>query len=250
VGGFAATIGDVAADMQGWAHQAIKPRLYRNTGEGFEDVSRAWGLRGAWLPMGASFGDIDNDGWLDIYLATGDPGYQTLVPNVLLRNVDGTRFANVTTAAGLGHLQKGHGVAFADLDGDGDQDLYNQLGGFFPGDAYRNALFENPGGGGHFLQLRLTGTRSNRQGVGARVAVTVERADGSERTLHRAVGCGSSFGGSTLRQDIGLGDATRIVELVIEWPTTQQRQRLRDVPLDTRVRVTEGRSDWETLPLR
>ncbi len=91
------------------------------------------GLDHPWLPMGANFGDIDNDGWLDVYLATGDPDFETLMPNVMLRNDGGRRFRDVTTSAGVGHLQKGHGVAFADLDHDGDQDLYHQLGGFFPG---------------------------------------------------------------------------------------------------------------------
>ena len=104
----------------------------------FTDVAADVGLKHAWLPMGANFGDLDNDGWLDIYLATGDPDYQTLMPNVALRNAGGTRFQNVTTSTGLGHLQKGHGVAFADFDEDGDQDIYHQLGGFYPGDKFQN----------------------------------------------------------------------------------------------------------------
>ena len=66
------------------------------------------------------------------------------MPNVMYRNRGGTGFTDVTMAGGFGHLQKGHGVAFADLDYDGDQDVYMQLGGGLSGDTYGNALFENP----------------------------------------------------------------------------------------------------------
>src|SRR6185295_5422391 len=142
VGAFDARVEDVAADYLGLPGQAHSPKLYHNERNGkFTDVAARMGLDHAWLPMGANFGDLDNDGWLDIYLATGDPDFQTLMPNVALRNDGGRRFQDVTTSAGLGHLQKGHGVAFADLDNDGDQDIYHQLGGFYPGDRFANALF-------------------------------------------------------------------------------------------------------------
>jgi FG-GAP-like repeat len=59
--------------------------------------------------MGSGFGDVDNDGWLDIYLGTGDPAYEALSPNRLFRNKDGERFQDVTYSADVGHLQKGHG---------------------------------------------------------------------------------------------------------------------------------------------
>ena len=96
-------------------------------------------------PMGANFGDIDNDGYLDIYLGTGDMSYEGLDVNLLFKNVDGYRFDDVTTSSGTGHLQKGHGVSFADWDSDGDLDLFVELGGATPGDQAYNALFQNPG---------------------------------------------------------------------------------------------------------
>jgi hypothetical protein len=81
--------------------------------------------------------------------------------------------SEVTTATGTGHLQKGHGVGFADLDNDGAQDIYAVIGGARLGDNYRNALFLNPGNTNHWLKLKLVGIRSNRAAVGARINVTV-----------------------------------------------------------------------------
>ena len=94
--------------------------LYRNDGKGgFSEVATQQGLTYPSQPMGANFGDLDNDGFLDFYLATGDVFYSELRPNVMFRNRGGNRFENVTMAGGFGHLQKGHGVSFADLDNDG-----------------------------------------------------------------------------------------------------------------------------------
>jgi hypothetical protein len=121
--------------------------------------------------MGAAFGDLDQDGWLDFYLGTGLPDLAALVPNKMYRNVEGKRFADVTTSGGFGHLQKGHGIAFADLDNDGDQDIWEQMGGFFENDAFFNALYRNPGFQRHWIDVELRGTRSNRFGVGARIQV-------------------------------------------------------------------------------
>ena len=125
--------------------------------------------------MGCNFGDLDSDGFLDFYLGTGYPGYEGLVPNLMYWNRGGTSFADVTTAGGFGHVQKGHGVAFADLDEDGDQDVFIELGGAFPGDGFGDALFENPGFGNHWIVVRLVGKESNRQGVGARIRYQLDR---------------------------------------------------------------------------
>jgi hypothetical protein len=126
--------------------QVETTRLYRSTCRGgFEDVSEATGVNRVSMAMGANFGDIDNDGFLDFYLGTGSPSYGALVPNLLFRNEGGKRFADVTLLTGTGHLQKGHGVAFGDVDGDGDQDIFLHTGGAVPGDAYGNVLFRNPG---------------------------------------------------------------------------------------------------------
>jgi hypothetical protein len=240
VGGYDAQINDLAAWYLDLPFKASTPRLYRNRGDGtFEDATRAFGLWRPLAPMGANFGDLDNDGWLDIYLATGSPGYDALMPNVMLRSVGGQRFEDVTIAGGFGNLQKGHGVAFADLDNDGDQDVFNDIGGFFQGDVFYDSLYENPGNGNHFLTLKLVGRRSNRLAYGARIRVVVRTPSG-ERSIHRAVGSVSSFGGSPSRQEIGLGDAIGIRSVEIWWPASGIRQSLSNLDLDAFYEVTEG----------
>ncbi|MBW2314408.1 MAG: VCBS repeat-containing protein [Deltaproteobacteria bacterium] len=207
------------------------PRLYRGDGRGgFEDVSAAQGLTLATLPMGANFGDIDGDGFLDFYLGTGYPGYEGLIPNILYRNRRGAGFVDVTYAAGMGHLQKGHGTAFADFDGDGDQDVYQQVGGFFRGDGYRNVLFANRSRGQRMAVVVLHGADANRFGVGARVRVEIEE-DGVRRSIHRHVGSTGSFGGNPHRQEIGVGSATRIEALEVTWPRTGRTQRFERLDL-------------------
>ncbi|HMC82182.1 MAG TPA: VCBS repeat-containing protein, partial [Candidatus Polarisedimenticolia bacterium] len=132
---------DVLSDYLGLPYNAERPRLYHNNHDGtFGDVTRAAGLFHVVQTMGSNFGDLDNDGWLDIYLGTGDPNLGSLIPNRMFRNAEGKFFQDVTTAAGVGHLQKGHAVSFADFDGDGDQDIYEVMGGAYEGDHYRNAL--------------------------------------------------------------------------------------------------------------
>jgi len=200
------------------------------------------------LPMGANFGDIDNDGWLDMYLATGDPEYESLMPNVMLRNNGGSTFENVTYSTGLGHLQKGHGVAFADIDNDGDQDIYNQLGGFYPGDKFANALFLNPGSDNKWLKIRLQGVETNRQGYGVRIRLKLASPSG-EREIHRAAGSVSSFGGSPRTQEIGLGNATAISLLELYWPVSGITQSFTDVPLNSLIAVREDADSWEQLDL-
>ncbi|MBL9139158.1 MAG: CRTAC1 family protein [Verrucomicrobiales bacterium] len=243
-------VGDVAADYLGLPHQATLPRLYRNRGDGtFEDVTRAARLNRVLLAMGSNFGDLDNDGWLDFYVGTGDPDLATLIPNRLFRNEGGQRFHEITTAAGVGHLQKGHGVAFADFDNDGDQDVYLVVGGALPSDHYPNALFRNPGFGNHWLTLRLEGVRSHRAALGARIRVELETETGP-RSVYRVVGTGGSFGASPLRQEMGLGSARSIRWVEIHWPSGGIVQRFEGLAMDRFYRLREGDPEARPLPAR
>ncbi len=229
--------------------RAEMPRLYRNNRDGrFTDVAPARGLAQPMMPMGSNYGDLDNDGWLDLYLGTGAPGLEFLVPNRMFHNHGGTRFDDVTTAGGFGHLQKGHGVAWGDIDDDGDQDIYEDIGGAFDADRFWNVLFENPGtAGNHWLTLRLQGTRANHFGIGSRLRVEVVHADGSERTIHHLVGSGGSFGGNSLQAELGLGAATAIKAVEIDWAGSGQRQRYTGLAMD-RVHVLIESSSTTSQP--
>ena len=148
--------------------------------------------------MGANYGDLDNDGFPDCYVGTGIPDLRSLTPNRMLRNDGGTRFLDVTTTGGFGNVQKGHGVSFADFDNDGDQDVFEVMGGAFEGDLYQNVLYENPGHGNRWLRLFPQGVQSNRGAVGGRVRVRVRQPDGSTRDIHHLIGSGGSFGANPL----------------------------------------------------
>jgi len=215
-------------------------KLYRGDGRGhFTDVAAAQGLDLFTVVMGASFGDLDNDGYPDFYLGTGYPFFDGLVPNVMYWNRGGQGFADVTTAGGFGHLQKGHGIAFADLDQDGDQDVYAEMGGAYPGDAFGNALFENPGTKNHRALVRLVGVRSNRGAIGARVRVVVREGTGT-RSIYQTVGQHGSFGTSPLELHVGLGAATRIERLEVLWPLSAEPEVLEGLPADRRLVIVEG----------
>lgn len=222
--------------------RAEMPRLYRNNRDGtFTDVAAAQGLAQPMMVMGSNYGDLDNDGWADLYLGTGAPGLELLVPNRMFHNHGGKYFDDVTTAGGFGHLQKGHGVAWGDIDNDGDQDIYEDIGGAFDADGFWNVLFENPGTpGNHWLTLRLQGTRANRFGIGSRVRVRVVDADGSERTIHHLVGSGGSFGGNSVQTELGLGAATVIKTVEIDWAGSGLRQTFQGLAIDRVHRLVEG----------
>ena len=205
------------------------------------------GLDRVVLPMGSNFGDIDNDGFLDIYLGTGRPSYSYLMPNVLFRNDGGRRFEDVTAATGTGHLQKGHGVAFADWDRDGDVDIFLEAGGAAPGDRAHNVLFQNPGYGHHWLTVKLVGTRTNRAALGAKIRVDLPGPDGAVVSRYRTITAGSSFGGNPLACTVGLGRAKAIRALEVSWPTSGTRQTFRDVPIDRAIEITEGRPEFRPL---
>jgi hypothetical protein len=240
---FDRTVEDVVLGLTGQPHRRYSNKLFRNVqGKGFKDVTVEAGLDLVFSTMGSNFGDFDNDGFLDMYLGTGDPNLSTLVPNRMFRNLAGKRFAEITSSSGTGHLQKGHGVACGDWDRDGNVDIAIQLGGATPGDRYHNALFQNPGQGNSSISVKLVGKRTNRAAIGARIkAVT---AGEHPLTVYRHVSSGSSFGANPLEQTIGLGKADRIAVLEIEWPTSGTKQTFRDVAANQCIEITEFATEY------
>jgi len=250
VNDYRAKIAEVLASVMGAKLEgSSRPRLYHNLGSGnFEDVTRNVGLDRAMAPMGANFGDIDNDGFLDIYLGTGDMSYEGLDVKIMFKNIEGRFFEDVTASSGTGHLQKGHGVSFADFDNDGDLDLFVELGGATPGDQGYNALFRNPGHGHHWLKVKLVGTKTNRAALGSRIRLDRKGVDGSTASIYRTVGNNSSFGGNSLVESFGLLDAAQVTQLTVFWPTSKSIQKFRDLKIDQTVEITEGSETLRVIP--
>jgi len=249
VAAYAAGIEHLAASTLGLPINVELARLYRGTTKGnFEEVSAQYNIVHPNAAMGANFGDLDNDGYLDFYLGTGYPPYHSLMPSVMYRNQNGKGFSDVTYAGGFGHLQKGHGVFFADLDNDGDQDVFEQMGGAFPGDRFGNVLYENPGFGNHWITIKLVGKRSNRSAIGTRIRADIVE-DGTQRSIYRHVNSGGSFGANPLRQTLGLGKAARIERLEIFWPTTGLTQEFTNLPVDQSIQIIEDAESYSTVDL-
>lgn len=214
----------------GLSHNAETLRLYRNLGNGtFQDVTKVVGLDKVFQTMGANFGDVDNDGFLDIYLGTGGPEYSAMAPKVLLHNDAGKYFSDITASSGTGELHKGHAIAFADLANNGHEDILLNSGGATPGDAHAIRVFETPGNSNDWITLKLVGVKTNRAAIGASIKVLVENGGRGTRAIYRTVGSGGSFGASPLQQHIGLGKAARILSLEIEWPASKTHQSFLNV---------------------
>lgn len=218
--------------------------LYRNRGEGqFDDATRQAGLghNTRFVGWGCGFPDVDNDGLPDLFLANGHvfPEVNRLQVDIryrdrkiLYRNLGGGKFEDISMRAGPGiiEIHSSRGVAFGDYDRDGRVDILinNQNN---PPSLLRNETK----GGGHWIGIDLVGTRSNRNGIGARVRV---RAAGREQFDEVRSG-GSYLSQSSLRLHFGLGEATKVESIEVRWPSGQV-DRLRNAPADRVVVIKEG----------
>jgi tetratricopeptide (TPR) repeat protein len=193
-------------------------RLFRNNRDGtFTDVTFDARLYYPMGTMGAGVADIDNDGYVDFYFGTGDPQISRLEPNRFFHNNGNGTFSDLTNYVGFARPgNKGHGVAFVDIDNDGDLDIFAQLGGHYPGDHAYNAFYRNlRGNQNNWLEVDLRGVKSNRFAVGAQLTV---KAGGL--LVYREVKGSEGFGAtSPYRQHFGLGKKTRIDSLEIRWPS-------------------------------
>ncbi len=218
-----------------------RAKLYRNNGnETFSDVSKEAGVDKMIFAMGFNFGDLDNDGWLDVYTGTGAFEFNSLVPNRVFKNINGKYFAEITNASGLGHLQKGHGIAFGDLDNDGDQDIYTTLGGAVEGDNAHNALFANPNHGGHWITIKLKGKTVSRDAQNSKIIITTTSAAGPQKFYHVS-GSGGSFGANSIQLEAGLGDANSIESIEIWWAGNPKKKSIyKNIAMDHFIELTEG----------
>ena len=209
----------------------------------FENNASKHGLDGPVLTMGANFGDLNNDGFLDFYLGTGQPDIAELVPNQMFFNNKGMKVNDITMSIGMGHLQKGHAISFADFDNDGDQDVFQQMGGAKNVDKFRDALYANPGFNNNWIKIRLQGVQSNRSAIGAKIKITLDQGN---QHIYRSINTGGSFGANSLQQHIGIGSITIIDELEIFWPTSNITQTFRNLRSNQSIQIREGEKSYET----
>ncbi|HVQ30674.1 MAG TPA: CRTAC1 family protein, partial [Vicinamibacteria bacterium] len=218
--------------------------LYANSGDGLcEDrtFESGIGTNTRWLGWGAGFVDLDNDGWLDVFLVNGhvypevgelrtEAGYKQR--KVVYRNLRNGRLEDVTNRLGAPATEPkaGRGAAFGDFDDDGSVDVIVNNVHDTP-DLFRTiALQKN-----HWLTLRLVGTRSNRSAIGARVSATTK--DG--RQTQEVRGGGSYASQNDLRVHFGLGGEARVDRLLVRWPNGLEEE-WRDLPVDRVVTLTEA----------
>ena len=237
---------DFCRELLGLEHGAQTGLLFRNQGDGtFRDVTAETRLDKILYMMGGNFGDLDNDGWLDFYCGNGDPDLRAVIPNRMFR-FDGSVFQEIS-AAGFGHIQKGHGTAFADFDGDGDQDIYMVVGGFYQGDVYQNVLLDNQyNPANNFIAIRLEGERSNALGVGSRLRLTFREKE-ETRELYRSVSSGGSFGASSFTQHVGVGQAPAVDTLEIIWAGSGTRQVLTGLAVNRLHTIRESSAPFQRL---
>jgi hypothetical protein len=218
--------------------------LYRATGDGFfmEDSEAAGvGRNKKWVGWGCGFADFDNDGWDDLFVVNGhvypeldraNRGLSFLQPRIVYRNLGNGRFADLSTSAGTAITDpaSGRGAALADLDNDGNIEVVVNNMNALPALLKLNSKPQH-----HWILVQTVGTKSNRSGIGARVACVT----GKHRQIQEVRSGGSHFSQSDLRIHFGLGTASRADLIEVHWPSGVI-DRLRDVPGDRIVRVREG----------
>ncbi len=216
--------------------------LYQNDGKGFfSDMTTYAGSLAPdsrpWVGWGCGLVDFDHDGWVDVFVVNGyvddnHTEHTYAEPPLLHRNVDGRRFKLATRDAGnyfdTSHV--GRGAAFGDLDDDGDGDVVVNHKDAPPA-ILRN---DTPKGDNHWVRLKLRGTKSNRDAVGARVTI-----EAGGKTIHRQRKSGSSMLSSNdPRLTIGLGPAATIDTLTIRWPSGAETV-MTGVAVDREIEVVE-----------
>ena len=224
--------------------QAEPSHIWRNDGRRFTEVTFLAGIAAATekvLSFGGGFFDFDNDGWLDLFIANGHVYAEVEQAskvsykqrNSLFRNNGNGKFTEVTGVSGSGFATPyvGRGAAFADFDNDGDLDV------IVANNDDSHLLIYNQGGtGNHFLNFKLTGTKSNRDAMGTRIRIGA----GTMTQIREISGGGSYLSQHDLRAFFGLGRNTKAESVEVTWPSGLQ-QVFRDVDADGFYVLEEGK---------
>jgi hypothetical protein len=239
--------------------------LWHNNHDGtFTDVSKETNTCATLWGWSAKFGDFDNDGWPDLFVTNGlrsgskenyipvlvdlitRPGVDftdvKLWPNIgdmtwsgyqkkkFLHNLGGETFKEISAQAGVDNDMDGRGLAIADYDRDGKLDIYQT-------NADQNSLlYHNVSTGtGNWVQIDLQGTKSNRDGIGARITVTA----GNRSQISEVNGGNGYSGQSSRRAHFGIGKATKIDEISVKWPSGMTT-KVAAPPMNKILKIVEG----------
>lgn len=229
-----------------------RPSLYKNEdGRFFEDVSESAGLgRNQLLGWGAAFVDVDEDGWPDLVMANGhvypevdssQVGESYRQKTLLYRNLGNGRFTDITAASGPGFApgRPSRGLATGDLDGDGRPEI------LIINMNDRPALLKNGGPRQNAIAVALTGTKSNRSAIGARVEVEA----GGRKQIADVVSGGSYYSQSSFTLHFGIGKAEKIDRVEVRWPNGE-KQSWRNLGVNRTLRITEGKEQVVETPFQ
>jgi hypothetical protein len=195
--------------------------FHNDDGRFFTDVSREAGLGARqFLGWGTAFVDVDDDGWPDLVVANGhvypevegkELGDTYLQPTILYRNLGTGKFQDVTAEAGPAFRapRPARGLAVGDIDGDGLPEIAIVNMNTTP------SLLKNRGTHGHYLNVALTGTRSNRSAIGSRVIVTA----GGRKRIDEVMSGSSYYSQNSFTLHFGLGELRQVEDVEIRWPS-------------------------------
>jgi hypothetical protein len=210
-------------------------RLYRNEfgGKSFLDVSLKLPSVGSIRALSSAWGDYDNDGFQDLFIAN------QIGKNLLFHNEGNANFRQITEGPIVSEDHRSGGGAWADYDNDGDLDLFVSSG-YLSELEESCELFRNDGATNNWIHLKLVGTVSNRSAIGAKVWARATIDGRNTIQLRQIHGGGDGNCQTDLRVHFGLGDATTIDSLRIDWPSGHV-QELSDVAANQFLTVTEDR---------
>ena len=233
----------IDAHLTGVVPSSQRQLLFRNNGDGtFHNVSDQAGITGWYGGMSSQVGDLDNDGFDEIVIGTGNPALDWTEPKPLFHNNGEGQFSDIAQSAGLIHFGMLHGTALADYDNSGNLSLFGSFGGFYWGTRESAKLYRNLGSGNSSLEIRLIGTRSNRDAIGTKVS-----AFAGKNRVHKWVNGGNGFGCANSKiVHVGLGREKRVDRLDIQWPSGL-RQSFKNVSVGQRIEITEGNEGFRSI---